>query len=155
MTKRTVVSVKFRVNVTRAHIEEGECGLAAKCMHKLAVAEALANDKTFENADHIRVDGGQIKFTANGYRWFASTPKRAKRSLIAFDTWQQRKEIPCPVSPHSYTLVAFQGTKIQPNSAERQAQINDARRARIADGRPDKKRTMPSLHERVVGLGPV
>lgn len=148
IVERKFVSFKFGVEVRVDHINEGKCGLPSLCMEKLAIAEALDREFGAGEATRVRIDGAQIKFNLRGYRWHCTTPKKAKLALVAFDAKR-------PVRPHEYDVLAIRGTKIQPASAERQTQINEARKARIAAGTPDKKRFLKSLHQRVVGLGAV
>lgn len=151
MTKikiRKFVSFNFRVDVRQAHIEEGKCRLPHLCMEKVAIAEALDKEFGANRAERVRIDGAQIKFNLNGYRWQCTTPKAAKTALIRFDHKQY-------VKPHSYAVLAIRGTKIESQSAQRRLQINEARKARIEAGTPDKPRAAQSLHQRVVGLGAV
>jgi hypothetical protein len=57
------------------------------------------------------------------------------------------------VQSHKYRVEATKHHAIQPMTRERQEQINEARRRRIAAGRPDKQRY--DLRYRVEGLGAV
>lgn len=136
------------VSVHVKDIEEGACRDPHRCMEKLAIYRALTEMLGEGKVDRLRIDGAQIKFNYNGFRWHATTPKKAKLSLIAFD---QKK----PVGPHRYVVTAIKGTKIQKVTAERQQQVNLARRARQDAGTPDKPRYGQSLHQRVIGLGAV
>jgi hypothetical protein len=148
MKEQKIETFTFNVKVCREDIEVGKCRDPHRCMEKVAIARALTEEFGENKVERLRIDGAQIKFNLNGYRWHATTPKKAKRCLIAFDAKR-------PVAPHQYAVTAIKGTKIQKISAERQDQINRARRARIAAGTPDKKRTGQSLHQRVIGLGAV
>jgi hypothetical protein len=143
-----IETFKIPVSVHTKDIEEGACRDPHRCMEKLAIFRALTEMLGEGKVDRLRIDGAQIKFNYNGYRWHATTPKKAKISLIAFDAKKS-------VAPHRYTVTAIKGTKIQKVSAERQHQVNLARQARKDAGTPDKQRTGHSLHQRVVGLGAV
>lgn len=146
--KREIEDIKIPVSVCNKDIQEGACRDPHRCMEKLAIFRALTAMLGEGQFDRLRLDGAQIKFNYHGYRWAATTPKTAKISLIKFDAKK-------PVEPHRYTVIAIKGTRIQKLSAERQHQINLARKARIAAGTPDKKPSASSLHQRVVGLGAV
>lgn len=138
----------FNVGVCREDIEVGQCRDPHRCMEKVAIARALTEMLGEGKVDRLRIDGAQIKFNYNGYRWHATTPKKAKINLIKFDAKK-------PVVPHKYAVTAIKGTRIQKVSAERQHQVNLARQARKAAGTPDKQPTGYTLHQRVVGLGAV
>jgi hypothetical protein len=145
---RTIEILEYRVEVTREHINEGKCLDPHRCMEKLANLSALTKLLGEGKVERLRLDGSQIKFNYAGYRWAATTPKRAKNSLIAFDAKR-------PVGPHAYTVIAVRGTRITKVAPERQAQINKALRDRIAAGTPDKRPTKQTLRQRIVGLGAV
>jgi hypothetical protein len=139
---KKVHTFKLKVSVSQADIEEGECRKPSRCMEKLAVERAL--EKMFPNArgsHHVKVHAGATFFNVSGYRWMCVQHRIAKAALIQFDMKRT-------VSPHSYTLEAQRKSKIQATTSERRKQINAARHARIAAGRPDKSYTM---HDRVVG----
>jgi hypothetical protein len=146
--KTEMETFSFRVRVLRCDIDGGKCRDPHRCMERLAIMRELDNLLGENKATRVRLDAAQIKFNYDGYRWYATTPKKAKVSLIQFDRNQ-------PVQPHEYTVTAIKGTKIQKVTAERQKQVNLARKARREAGTPDKPRTAKSLHERVVGLGAV
>lgn len=143
-----IETFKIPVSVARIDIEKGECRNPHSCMEKLAIFRALNEMVGEGKVDRLRIDGAQIKFNYNGYRWRATTPKTAKINLIKFDAKK-------PVEPHRYTVTAIKGTRILKISAERQHQVNLARTARKEAGTPDKQRTGQSLHQRVIGLGSV
>lgn len=143
-----IETFKIPVSVCSKDIADGACRDPHRCMAKLAIMRSLTDMVGEGKVDRLRIDGAQIKFNFNGYRWYATTPKRAKIALITFDAKK-------PVSPHQYTVTAIKGTKIKKVAAERQHQVNLARQARKAAGTPDKQRTGMSLHQRVVGLGAV
>ena len=80
-----------------------------------------------------------------GWRYVADTPKHVKRSLMLYDA-----KLYDNIRIREYTLAFRRTTKIIPLTQERKDQINDARRRRIAEGRPDRKYT--SLRKRVEGF---
>jgi hypothetical protein len=94
------------------------------------------------------VDGKFIKFNYGRYRWRATTPNTAKNSMLDFDN-PKRHHL---VKPHRYTVNAVRGTKITPFTRERQDQVNEARRVRIAEGRRDKDYGRRTTHQRVIGM---
>lgn len=158
---KKIETLELRVDVLLRDIREGECCLPAKCMHKVATERKL-RDIDPKGGDHrVRIDAGIIKFNLGGYRWSAVTPKRVKRSLLMFDrevTARKRAEkrgevFVSKVVPHSWTMAAVKGSKIQPFTAERMQQVYEARRARKAAGIPDK--ASYDLHKRVLGLASV
>lgn len=148
LREQKIETFKVAVSVCNKDIEEGACRDPHRCMEKLAIYRALTELLGEGKVERLRIDGAQIKFNYNGFRWHATTPKTAKVSLITFDAKK-------PVAPHRYTMVAIKGTRIKKHSAERQHQINLARKARVEAGTPDRQRTGHSLHQRVVGLGAV
>jgi hypothetical protein len=143
---RKVEFFTFKVDVTQADIETGECRLMSRCMQKVAIARTLMNEHGAKSDAElrVRVDAGHIRFNLHGYHCLADTPKIAKINLIRFDRGE-------PVSPHSYVVHARKIAKIATRSRERQDQINAARRARIRAGRPDKIYDRKTLRKRVVG----
>lgn len=140
--------IEFTVNVGMADIDGGVACNASKCMHKVAIARTL--DKIDPKFGHhkVRVDAGLIKFNMGGFRWEGKTPKPARRTLIMFDNEKTRPE----VKPHSYKVVAARTTKIKKVSPERQRQINEARRQRIANGIESRSPTAYRLRDRIVGF---
>jgi hypothetical protein len=146
-TTRRIETFKFKVDVTKADIENGECRIATQCMEKVAIARTLMNEfRGKSDAElRVRIDAGHIKFNLRGCRWIADTPKIASYSLQKFD----RKEL---VKPHSYVVVARKAGTIKKVSRDRQNQVNAARRARIRAGQPDKIYARKSLRKRVVGF---
>jgi hypothetical protein len=155
---KTVETVKLFIRVITRDIREGECGLPGKCMERVAIERAL-RDKDPKGGDHkTKIDAGIIKFNLKEHRWTAFAPKIAKRALIQFDKEEKARKkaeklgLPfvSKVQPHQYWIEATKGDKIRPMTPERQEQINQARRRRIAEGRPDKP--VYNLHKRVVGL---
>jgi hypothetical protein len=130
-------------------------------MEKIAIERAL-REMDPKGGDHkVRIDAGVVKFKLRGHQWQGIAPKLAKISLIQFDKEEKARnrarkageDFESKVKPHQYKLAATKGAKINPMTPERQKQINDARRKRVAEGRPDK--TSYNLHKRVVGLANV
>lgn len=150
-----IETFKIPVSVCRKDIDDGKCRNPSSCMEKLAIFRGATELLGEGKIDRLRLDGAQIKFNYNGYRWYSTTPKTAKLNLIKFDAWARKRIGPCPVAPHKFTVVAIKGTKILKISAERQHQVNLARKARKDAGTPDKKGTGQTLSQRVIGLGAV
>jgi hypothetical protein len=146
-TTRRIETFKFKVDVTQADIENGECRMATRCMEKVAIARTLMTEfRGKSDAElRVRIDAGHIKFNLRGCRWIADTPKIAAHSLQKFD----RKEL---VKPHSFVVVARKTATIKKVARDRQDQVNAARRARIRAGQPDKVYTRKTLRKRVVGF---
>jgi hypothetical protein len=158
---KTIETISATVRVIARDIHDGECGMPGKCMEKIAIERALREIDP-KGGDHkVRIDGGAIKFNLGGHRWSGMTPKKPKRALIQFDKEERARKRALKngeaweskVKPHSWKLEATKGNRIVPFTAERQKQIHEARRKRIAAGLPD--RTNYNLHKRVVGLASV
>jgi hypothetical protein len=62
--QRTVETVSFNVQTIGRDIEEGKCGLIAKCMEKLAIEPALRVLDPGGGDHRVRIDAGSIKFMA-------------------------------------------------------------------------------------------
>lgn len=121
-----------------------------RCWHKLAIA-CIAEKWGSDTNPHIRVDAGTVKMNYEGYRYVALQPRHVKRSMLLFD--KKRYDL---VHIRPYRLLFRRTTKIIPVPAERQEQINEARRNRIVEGRPDKKRpAYPTMHKRVEGFSAI
>jgi hypothetical protein len=159
--EKTINVASFEVRVTKRDIDEGKCGLVARCMHKVAIERSLRNLDPKGGDHRTKVDGGKIKFNLHGYRWEAMSPKIVKMTLIKFDRERKARakaekaglSFQSKVEPVSYRVEAIRRSKIEPFTRERQEQINDARRRRVAAGKPDKKRY--DLRHRVEGMGTV
>jgi hypothetical protein len=149
MRTRELVTMKIKVSTLQRDIDEGMCGVATRCMEKLAVTRALIDQLGIKSDKvprlHVRVDGGHIRFNYNGHRWDADTPRAARNALIKFD---QDKRL---VTPHKYVVHATKGPKVQKMTEDRMEQINEARARRVREGRPDKVYSDPTIHRRVVG----
>jgi hypothetical protein len=158
---KTIETLGFRVHTQQRDIENGKCSLISLCMEKVAIERALrALDP--KGGDHrVRIDGGDLKFNFQGYRYHGHVPRIAKLNIIQFDKERRAREraerkgekFISKVGPHSYRVEATKGSKIQPFTRERQEQVNEARRRRAAEGRPDKQKY--DLRYRVEGLGTV
>jgi hypothetical protein len=158
---KTIETITLPVRVIARDISDGLCGLPGKCMEKIAI-ERAARELDPKGGDHkVRIDAGRVKMKLRGYQWEGATPKIAKVSLIQFDKEERQRnrarkigeDFESRVKPHQYKLVMVKGAKINPMTPERQKQINEARRKRVAEGKPDK--TSYNLHKRVVGLANV
>lgn len=145
--KKLVETMKFHVSITQPDIDNGECRLAHRCMHKVGIARTL-NTLLKGEVHHVRVDAGTIRFNHGGYRWEGKTPKIAKANLIKFDN----KKTTHLVKPHEYDVEAVRKSRIRKIPSERQEQINQARRERIKSGLPDKAPNRLTLHQRIVGF---
>ena len=153
---RKIETIKFKVPVTAADIAEGECGLANKCMVRVAVERVLRQiDPTMPN-HHTRVDAGHIKFNLKGRRCVADTPRNAKAALITFDKEAKEKRkakrqgIPFKSKVEPFIIreiCAELRGKLPPATRKRKDNINQARRRRAEAGQKPKKYT---LHKRVV-----
>ena len=124
---------------------DGRC-TPDRCQHKVAISRALfAIDS--DGTHHVRIDGGHVKFNFRGYRYVADTPRAVKRSLMLFDKGEYSS-----LHPMKYKLRAHRTTKIIPNTKERKAQINAARKARIAAGGDEHHRKYSNLKARIAGF---
>src|SRR5262245_52219 len=156
---KTIETISVTVQTTITDIKNGRCGLVARCMEKVAIERALRKIDPRGGDHKVRIDGGDVRFNFGGYKWHGHVPKSAKRALIAFDRERRAREraekrgeiFQSKVTAHKYRLEAVRGDKIKPMTRERQEQINEARRRRVAEGRPDKKTY--DLRYRVEGLG--
>lgn len=146
---KNVITMKIEVNTLQRDIDEGVCGLAVKCMEKLALTRGLIEQLGIKPDKvrhiHAKVDAGHMRFNYDGYRWSADTPRTPRNALIKFD---EDKRL---VRPHRYSAVFVRGAKIAKMTEERKEQINEARERRALEGRPDKVYKDPTIHKRVVG----
>jgi hypothetical protein len=134
-----------REQLDKAIADNGFCE-PAKCWHKVAI-HAIALAWTPKDNPKVMVDAGHIKMNYRGYRYVADTPRHVKRSLMLFD-----KGLYDQVYIRGYSLRFHRRNKIVPVSAKRQAQINQARLKRIAEGGDENKRKYPNLRKRVEGF---
>jgi hypothetical protein len=154
---RKIETIKFPVRITAEDITEGECGLANKCMVRVAVERVLRQlDPTMSN-HHTRVDAGHIRFNYKGRRVVADTPRMAKAALIKFDAEAKEKRrakrqgitFKSKVEPFAIKLVGELRGRLTATTRKRKDNINQARRRRAEAGQKPKKYT---LHKRVVGF---
>jgi hypothetical protein len=149
--------MEFMVDTTQEDIDGGVCRLPHKCMERVAITRALwRHFHALSENNHVRIDAASIRFNHNGYRWEGMTPKTPKYFLILFDLAFDKygNKIPekyAKVVPHRYKVIAQRLRKLVRNSPDRQRQINDARRARIEAGIPDKSYRQMTMKERIVG----
>lgn len=158
---KTIETLTFPVRVQQRDIDNGKCMLISVCMHKIAIERAL-RERDPKGGDHkVRIDGSLCKFNFQGHRYQAIVPRVAKQNLLQFDHERNARaraernntKFVSKVRPHNYRLEGQKGTKIQPFTRERQEQVNEARRRRVAAGKPDKRKY--DLRYRVEGLGSV
>lgn len=164
--RRTQELLVFGVTTTAADIKEGECGSIHRCMERLAITRSLWElDPDCPN-HHVKVDASAITFHYQGYHWeMAPIPKVTKKSLMLFDhervpritAKKQGVEFISQVKPHSYTVKAVRGKRIENTTRERQDQVNEARRQRIAVHRAAGQKTERTydFRRRVAGMGNV
>lgn len=161
LRSKTIETIAISVDVRQRDINEGKCGLKAHCMHKVAIERTLRNIDPKGGDHRVRVDNGHVIFNLRGHHWRGDLPKRAGQNLLQFDHERNARakaerngvEFVSKVVPHSYRLEMERRGAIKPLTRERQEQINEARRKRIAAGKPDKKKY--DLRYRVEGLGNV
>ena len=118
------------------------------CWHYVAISKVMEKKAPGER-HHVRVDAGHIKLNYKGWRYIADTPRHVKRSLLLFDKGRYNE-----VRVRPYNLRFKRTTKIVETTDQRKHQINIARLARAAAGRPDKK-NYPSLRKRVEGFSSI
>jgi hypothetical protein len=156
-TIKKIETIKFPVRITAEDIAEGECGLATKCMVRVAVERVLRTlDPSMPN-HHTRVDAGHIRFNYKGRRCVADTPRTAKAALIRFDLEAKKKreaarrgvEFKSQVEPFAIKVIGELRGKLSPTTRKRKDNINQARRRRAEAGQKPKRYT---LHKRVVGF---
>lgn len=130
-----------------AAIADGASCDPRRCWHFLEVA-AILHRWDPSGRHHVRVDAGHVKINYGGWRYVADTPMHVKRSLMLFD-----KKMYEEIRIRSYVLTFRRTTKIAPHTRERAAQIDSARKKRIAAGKPDRK--YPSMRARVEGFSSI
>jgi hypothetical protein len=127
---------------------DGQCD-PRNCWHYVGINKKM--DEIAPGERHqVKVDAGHIKVNYHGWRYVADTPRHVKRSLMLFDKGHYEA-----LRVREYSLRFRRTTKIieQDNSSpERKAQINAARRKRIAEGKPDK---VYNLRKRVEGFSAI
>jgi hypothetical protein len=158
---KTVETIKVTGKVIQRDLIEGKCGLISKCPARIALERTLRNLDPKGGDHRVKIDGGNVSFNLQGYRWRGLAPKELKRPLIQYDKERVAREraerlerqFESKVKPFTFTVEAHKGAKILPFTRERQEQINEARRKRVAEGKPDNRKY--DLRYRVEGLGSV
>jgi hypothetical protein len=158
---KTVETIRFKVRTIQRDIDGGRCGLISACMEKVAIERALRKFDPSGGDHRVKIDGGNFVFNLRGHRWRGFVPKAIKKMIIAYDHERPKQNkaqklgqpFTSKIGPHEYTIEAHKQEKIQPFTRERQEQVNEARRRRVAEGRPDKQKY--DLRYRVEGLGNV
>lgn len=157
---KTIETIQFTVHVLQHDIDEGRCGLIAKCMHKIAIERELRKIDP-QGGDHkVRCDGQLVKFNLDSYRHQALLPRSAKISLLIFDKERKARmraekkdeKFVSKIKPHSYRIEAERKGHVPQLTRERMEQIYEARRRRKQQGSPDRKY---DVHHRIEGLGTV
>ena len=132
-----------REDLEEAIAANGQCD-PKNCWHRVAITKKM-QDFGVDTNYHVRIDAGHIKLNYKGYRYVADTPLHVKRSLMLFD--DDKYDL---VRIRKYRLKFRRTTKIVETTPERREQINDNRRRREREGRPD--RTDYNLRARVAGF---
>ena len=155
---KTIEMLKLHVAVIYRDIQNAECRIPAKCMIRVATERKL-RELDPKGGDHkVRVDASGIRFKLRGHKYFSPLPKKAARAMVQWDREDKARKkakrdgvaFMSQVKPFQFIAEAIKGAAIKPLTAERQKQINEARRKRILAGKPDKQNY--TLHKRVVGL---
>ena len=149
-------TLEFLVPVKQDDIDRSDCRRAHKCMIRVAMERTLRNMSGKPN-HHTRVDAGHATFHWQGYRYIADMPKRGKASLIKFDAEDKMRRkaakagenFVSAVKPFALKFKARKLGKLPENTAARRAQVNKARRARVASG---QKQAQYTLRHRIVGF---
>ena len=139
----------LRISPTRKHLDkaieaDGFCD-PRNCWHRMAIFHVMNEIDPGEN-HHIGVDAGHVKIHFQGWRYVADSPRHVKHSLMLFDMKKYGD-----VHIRAYTLRFRRTTKIVAIPRARQAQINAARKERVAAGILDR-RNYPNLRKRVEGF---
>jgi len=151
-----IETMEFDVQVTQHDIDNSDCLKARKCMIKVAMERTL-RDLSGNPIHHSRVDAGHATFHWQGYRYIADMPKKGKAALIKFDMEDKLRKkavkagekFVSGVRPFKLTFRGRKVAKLPKNTPERTAQINAARRARVAGGQKQERYT---LRDRIVGF---
>lgn len=125
--------------------QNGRCS-PTECWHYVAIAKLMEEMAPGER-HHVRVDAGHVKLNYRGWRYIADTPRHVKRSLMLFDKGRYDE-----VYVREYQLRFRRTTKIKAANTKRKAQINAARRARIAAGSDEPRRNYQNLRARIEGF---
>jgi hypothetical protein len=148
------------IPVLQTDIDDALCRRASHCMVKVAVERHLRKKyNEYQHYTRVRVDAGHITFCLGGFRWSGDTPKTAKDALIKWDAEEKARKnaaknnlpFKSKVVPFIFSFMAMRGTKIIKSDPARRAQINAARKKRIAAGLEKAPRRL-TLRERIVGF---
>lgn len=143
--KFSVSVIPTKIALDKSISANGACE-PKNCWHKVAISSLMEKLEPKAN-HHVRVDAGHIKLNYRGYRYIADTPLHVKRSILLFDL-ERYEQLQCRL----YTLNFRRTTRIMPVDRTRQDQVNEARRARIAAGGDEAKRSYPNMRKRVAGF---
>lgn len=123
----------------------GQCS-PTECWHFMAINKLL--ERLAPGERHmVKVDAGHVKCNLRGWQYIADTPRHVKRSLMLFDQGRYDK-----VYVRQYRLSFRRLRQVEKMTAERKAQINRNRAARIANGGDERRRKYPNLRARVEGF---
>lgn len=133
----------MKVDVLQRHIDAAECRLPLRCMHKLAITEAILAVAGADTDVRVKVDGSGIAVRRRkDYRERAFLPPQAIKSMLAFDRGE-------PIKPHSYTIKFVKTARIAKTSEEAKAKnlaaVKKNRAKRISEGIPEPKRKIRSI----------
>ena len=149
-------TLTFEVPVKQEDIDHSDCLAPHKCMIKVAMERTLRKLSGAAN-HHCRVDAGHATFHWQGYRYIADMPKMGKHALIKFNSEDRarrkakksRDEFVSSVRPFKLKFKGRKIAKLPANTAARRAQVNKARRLRVAGGEKPKVYT---LRHRITGF---
>lgn len=149
-------TLAFEVPVEQPDIDDSDCRMAHRCMIKVAMERTLRKMSGAPN-HHCRVDAGHATFHWQGYRYIADMPKIGKANLIKFDREDKARkkakkageEFVSSVKPFKLKFKGRKIAKLPENTATRRAQVNKARRLRVAGGQKQKVYT---LRRRITGF---
>jgi hypothetical protein len=123
----------------------GKCD-PKKCWHRMAIHKKMERRAPGEN-HRVIVDAGHARLHYKGWRYIADQPQHVKRSILLFD--KERYDL---LHIRNYKLQFRRTTRVVPVPRERQDQINEARRQRIAAGGNEYRRNYPNMKKRVEGF---
>lgn len=131
--------IRIRVVPTAEECKTALPGVATKCMYALALRRA------FPTAERVSVDVNGATVTDAGRYWRYRMPKKGGHALLDFD---EGKLTPGQKLGVTLTLAEVEAVNVVAKTRERKDQINKARNARRAAGKPDKVYN-PSLRLRI------
>jgi hypothetical protein len=159
VVKKKIEMLAFPVDTTAEDKANGKRCDPHACMYKVSITRGL--HALFPNENHrVRIDAGHITFIHDSHHYQAKTPRLVASNLKKLDASLRCRDCKrlagfCPrhnTSAHTWKCEAVKGHKVKvyrPHTRERQDQINAARRARVAAGKPDR---IYRLRQRVVGF---